>query len=299
MKTLKHTTLVIFLLGSVMGLQAQELVPFKDGYNWGYKNEKGEIVIKPDFSNDSKFIDGFAKVKLESGYGIINSKGNVIVEFEVLFKDEVDKMLRKPVLQSVLKDKNLLLRHPFYGSFCILSMEGAIIKDWTIGNVSPLEGGEYLIYSKVDNVFEGDRRYNTQEGVIDHNGVVIIKASWTTIVHIKEDKFIVCNGNWVKFDEKTSLKIAKSMMNAKANEKWCVFQLQGKWGVIDINGKEILPLEFSFLNYGNDFVGSKICNGWFIVLQDYRGSRGSRYSSIDWQGEKCNEITIPFSEIGL
>jgi len=282
---------------------SQELTPFKEGNNTGFKNEKGEVIIKPDFSNDNKFTDGFAKVKLESGYGIINTNGEVIVDFEVMFKSEADKRRRNPVLESVLKDKNLLLRHPLYGSFCILSKEGKVIKEWTDGNVSPFYGGEYMIHSVIKDVFEGERSYSTLEGVIDYNGVVIIEAKWAKIVHIKEDKFIVCSGSWVKFDEKTSLKIAKTIINAKASEKWCVFQLLGKWGIIDIKGNEIITPDFSFLffngNGGSSIVGSKICNGWQIILQDWRGESGARSSSIDWQGVNCNEITISLSEIGL
>ncbi len=51
---------------------------------YGYKNEKGEVVIEPAFESVNEFYDGLAAVVLDNGnLGYINFDGEVVIETDV------------------------------------------------------------------------------------------------------------------------------------------------------------------------------------------------------------------------
>lgn len=55
--------------------------PFKNkSSKWGYKNENGEIVIQPYYSECKSFVYGHALVKDYNGWSIINNKGKSILK---------------------------------------------------------------------------------------------------------------------------------------------------------------------------------------------------------------------------
>nr|WP_307989211.1 WG repeat-containing protein [uncultured Niameybacter sp.] len=67
------------------------LAPAKEGEAWGFINQKGEWIIKPQFKWASNFKEGVAivakEVEGEKIVGIIDKKGTIVVEKE--FKEDV------------------------------------------------------------------------------------------------------------------------------------------------------------------------------------------------------------------
>lgn len=88
MNTKTIITTCLLLLGT-MALQAQELIPFKEDIlligKWGYKNDRGTIVIKPEYTDAQYFSEGLAMVATlhdgfnPDGWGFIDIKGKMIV----------------------------------------------------------------------------------------------------------------------------------------------------------------------------------------------------------------------------
>jgi len=92
MNTKTIFTICLLLLGK-MAVQAQELVPFQEGTEydtpifgkWGYKDSKGKIVIKPEYTDAKYFSEGLAMVATlhdgfnPDGWGFIDIKGKMIV----------------------------------------------------------------------------------------------------------------------------------------------------------------------------------------------------------------------------
>jgi len=82
----KIITICILLFGA-MAVNAQNLKPFKfDNGKYGYKDEKGNIVVRPIYSEASAFSEGLAAVSLEKGgivrWGFIDGKGKVVIPFK-------------------------------------------------------------------------------------------------------------------------------------------------------------------------------------------------------------------------
>jgi len=85
---MKRLFLTLTLL-SVSGQTFAQPVPFSDpsSHLWGYKDDKGTIVIPPRYSGASQFNKGRAAVEDDSGFTIINEQGEII---ERISKDAVD-----------------------------------------------------------------------------------------------------------------------------------------------------------------------------------------------------------------
>jgi hypothetical protein len=76
-------TLIVswFLFLCVPGVLAQQqLVPFEQGEKWGYKDERGKVVIAPTFIAAHDFSpEGIAAVIDDAGWAYINRKGIILV----------------------------------------------------------------------------------------------------------------------------------------------------------------------------------------------------------------------------
>lgn len=53
----------------------------QDG-KWGYINEKGKVVIEPQYQAADWFYGGLARVRKDGKWGLINKKGKVVVPIE-------------------------------------------------------------------------------------------------------------------------------------------------------------------------------------------------------------------------
>lgn len=83
---LKRTFFLLLLSYSQL-LQGQNQPLFKIVQNGkiGYINEKGNIVIKPDYLNGNDFADGLAAVRQNGHYGFIDETGKFIIQPEYDF----------------------------------------------------------------------------------------------------------------------------------------------------------------------------------------------------------------------
>ena len=67
---------------------------------WGYKNKKGDVVVKEQFDNIRPFHDGMAVVESDGKWGVINKKGEYLInpqyddlryDSDGLFRAKIDK----------------------------------------------------------------------------------------------------------------------------------------------------------------------------------------------------------------
>jgi hypothetical protein len=57
-----------------------KLTPFEQDEKWGYKNESGQVAIKPRFTLANDFsVEGIAAVLDDTGWAYINTKGKIII----------------------------------------------------------------------------------------------------------------------------------------------------------------------------------------------------------------------------
>lgn len=80
--TMKLTSTFLSLIFFFQTSTAQKLIPFRDGNMWGYSDETGEILIKPQFDLAGEFLTPLTWVKKGDKYAYINSDGKFITRFK-------------------------------------------------------------------------------------------------------------------------------------------------------------------------------------------------------------------------
>ena len=79
-KTYSKTEFEIENLPSKIIPQKQiDLIAFCENNLWGFKRQNDSIKIKPRFEEVMPFQNGFAKIKLDNGWGLINENGEIVL----------------------------------------------------------------------------------------------------------------------------------------------------------------------------------------------------------------------------
>ena len=58
-----------------------ELHKFEENSKYGYRDENENVVISTKFEEAAEFVNGFAVVKYNGMYGVIDSSDAVIIDF--------------------------------------------------------------------------------------------------------------------------------------------------------------------------------------------------------------------------
>lgn len=77
----RYIILTLFMLISYWAY-SQTLIPYRLGDKWGYTNEQGEIIIKPQYELAGEFREKVTWVKKNGKYGYINKNGKRITYFK-------------------------------------------------------------------------------------------------------------------------------------------------------------------------------------------------------------------------
>lgn len=66
-------------------------IAFKEGEKYGYKDETGNVIIKPQFKHAEDFVEGIGRVRLENNdLACINLNGNIIIQGINVYTDFKD-----------------------------------------------------------------------------------------------------------------------------------------------------------------------------------------------------------------
>lgn len=82
---MKQISFALFLCLLVFIVSGQEPIIFKDSSNkYGLKNEKGDIILEPQYQLIHEFSGGRALVLLNDRYGFINSAGKLVIPVQYI-----------------------------------------------------------------------------------------------------------------------------------------------------------------------------------------------------------------------
>lgn len=214
----------------------------ENGYNYGYINNKGKLILKLEYNDISRVTDiqtdeGLYFIAAKNGqYGVMKNKKPIVkCENQAIEYDKTNKIF------IIQKGKN-------YG---VADIEGKVLIP--IENTSIESKGEYIyveknnireVYDKSGNKAKveynkiilptSNENYkiviNSEEnsnyyGVIDNNGKEVIKTDYLYIEYAFDNYFISCGKN-------------------------------GKLGVIDSNGKTVIDLKYDLVQkmQGKNFI---------------------------------------------
>lgn len=129
------------------------LAQFNKDFKYGFVDKKGKIKIKNIYDEARDFSNGFAAVKLNEKWGIIDTAGNVKVDFQFTNEPMPVHCGRTFVLGANFK-------------FALIDTSGKIIVDPEYKQVFPFNEG-FTVVSKMDD------KYQETWYIIDVNGKVI------------------------------------------------------------------------------------------------------------------------------
>lgn len=216
---------------------AQDLIPFKseeyskDYGKYGYKNAKGEIVIKPRFYHAEPFSEGMAVVGVKSvdergksimKYGMINQKGEYV--FEPEFDTQWDIAYHNGY---------------FITPHCIFDRKGNKVKNKTLASKDSEDDDWFddLTYLRGSDLVQVlvDGGKQSKFGLMRVNGKLVRKPSSFQLDYLGDEA-------------------ASFPMPFTTDGTWSLMVTLegGKWGYIDATGEVIIKPQFSKAWYFSD-----------------------------------------------
>lgn len=226
---------------------------------WGYINETGKQVIPATFDKVGQFKDGVAYVAVGKLFGFVDTKGKLVIAPKYADFNRLNAGLI--AVQDAASEK-----------WAILSPSGTVIQPAAYGAVYPFEGkdsarvvrakgavgiidaaGKEIVPPKYDNAApfsEGlaavvrDKKW----GFVDRTGKVVIPLKYESCLGSFASGLhaVKVGEKWGYIDTKGNIAI-----QAIYDTVWpfsgdtAPAKLDGSWGVIGKDGKEILPFEYS------------------------------------------------------
>ena len=268
------------------------LYPFQDESNkWGYMDDEGNVVIKPQYASASNFTDNIAVVTIESRhsykYGYINKAGEVVVPIvydwaapysDNLFFVKSMKNSRadhggetwiymnengETVLE--LTDKDYYQVWPVNGGFSIVTKGDGmycgcidITGDYVIQPQYGAMGGFRDGFAWFTSVSDSESRY----GYINKNNEIVIPEMYELPGQFSQGVTPVkLNGKWGYINENNEIIITFMFEEAKSfSENVAVVKENGLWGVINHMGEYVLLPQYPNL--------SDSYNGLFMVQKN-------------------------------
>lgn len=285
---LATTLTIIFLLFSNFAFaqtnsKTSILLPVRINGKWGYINEKGEVVIKPQFAVAGEFSEGFAKVRNEDvWFYYIDKNGNSITKGKVFrvafdFSEDLAFVQESPVSKTGFINSN---------------------GDWSInpqfdtytGAGTPLgsfKDGLAIVY------------LNGKIGFINKQGEFVITPIYNYAYSFSEDLAVINLMNKYGFiDKKGKLKIFPRFGYASSfSEGLAGFSYdRQKFGFIDKSGKVVIEPIYDWVSgFSEGLASVNIGMAWYGHQKS-----GGKYGFIDKTGKIVIEIKYvvvnPFSE---
>lgn len=279
---IKKTILSLILFCIIPNLffcqqSADSLRPIVLNEKWGYVNNKGETIVKPQFDFANEFSEGLAAVEIGSKYGYINTSGTIIIELQYDYASDFSEELA----QVNLPNKSGFINKD--AKFEIVLSKGISVEGFSNGLAAYKEKEKW--------------------GYIDKTGKTIVKPKFCDfeIYHFFRNN-IVFESEYDYIANECKLFYYGKDGNKKFeydgypfSEGLAVVLLKNKYGFIDTTGKMIIKPKFEkipiFLN------PLKVGFSEGLACVKYKG----KWGAIDKKGKfiikpTFDEILTPFQE---
>ena len=243
----KITFLLVISVFIVLPAVGQNKREIRDSMSLSIEKCKPDIPVQ--FDQTSPFINELAIVNVSGGFGLINKKGEIVT----------------PMIFSKLEyEKNKYIGEIDYddmkSTWFNLDKSGNIITPYPESGIT-----KFNIYNfqngllKVEHNF-GTIKKNDQDTTSEHNKYGLIKANGEQVTPLIydyiytarfSDKIVIgMNGKEGLIDSmgREIIKLKFSNFEFQPNGK-IVAQLNNKYGIIDVNGNIIVPFEYDKLDY--------------------------------------------------
>ena len=193
------------------------LFPVQSGDKWGYIDQTGRIIIKPQFSRVGLFADGLTPVWVGEDVGYVDTRGAIKIKPQFDSAGSFSEGLA-PVLVNMrvgfINESGTQVVKPTYSDAAPFDENVAPVKQGTKWGFID-KSGKVVIPFNFDDVgsfTDGLARAKTGDkwGYIDHSGNYVIQPQYVAsgtasppVLHFQQDRApVFSDGNW-KYIDKT------------------------------------------------------------------------------------------------
>ena len=241
----------------------------------------GELLSNLNFREIQPFSEGLAAVKYKEGYGFIDTTGRLAIP------DIYSKVSPfSEGLAAVQKD----------GACGYINRKGEVAIPFDYSKCLDFNGGRAVVYKGI-----------RKAGLIDHEGNLLIEPSLDRLLNFQEGRGLVRDEKYRFYyiTEQAHLYDGFYQEATEFKHGVAVVQVNGKWGIINQKGIEIIPPKYDKIESFEDgyakvriqgFNGLASLNGDLIVQPDYeyisyageglfRVEQGDMIGYFDMEGE--------------
>ena len=182
---------------TTFGQNTDRLYPITDNALYGYIDETGKTIIKPQFLSAGQFSEGLAPVRLNGTYGYIDTKGKLIIspkfDFALPFSHGLAKVFIDGKPFFIDKQANIIFQHNYEsisefgkhsyaivvtkaGMYGVINKSGKPIVPPVFAKINAFNNGVSVVTGLKDKKFSRDRtEFFYEKGVIDTLGNWIVR----------------------------------------------------------------------------------------------------------------------------
>ena len=189
---------------------------------FGYINQNGKMIIKPNYNRAEDFSEGLAAVYDSGGYGFIDAKGKVVIPFQF---SRVLGPFQGGIAPIITQD----------GKKAYVNRKGNIFAQG-ISNISHHPDSDGLLK------YEKEKKL----GFIDTNGNVVIKPQFDDVSEFSEGLAAVKLKNKWGFINKSGELVIECKYEEVNDfkEGLAPIKLSDQWGFIDKTGKTVIKAQY-------------------------------------------------------
>ena len=227
--------------------------------DWLLIDNKGRTIDTLEFNKFSSFKDGKCAVAWNSMWGLIDDSADVLIEPEY------------ELLKSLNSELWIAKR---FGKYGLINSNNEVILDFKFLRIA--ESGDTDIFkAKTKEGYNLYRIGSTKPLLSTHQ----------KISKIYNGKLITKNAkSWDLLDADNGFQIIKSLNFDKVDfggEGYWRFKVDGKWGLLDLQGNEIIPAKYDVLN--------RVQEGKIVV------GNNDQWGYIDTQGNEVIPMILPLA----
>jgi hypothetical protein len=255
------------------------LIPFEQNEKWGYINNKGKIIIKPQFERAEPFSEGLAAVDDGSKHGFINAAGKFVIEPQYELANSFSEGLA-PVAKKI------------GGPWGYIDSKGNTIIAPRFHWAYPFHDGMAMV-GIID--LESKTPHWAKMGYIDKTGSIIIEPRYDYAMHFFEGMALIADDkpypgydaiqNRKAFIDKKGNRVTDYFDDADSfSEGLAAVKINRLWGYIDETGTIVIPPIYKIAPTFSEGFAPVTCENGKDAFIDKKGTRITEcaFESIDW-----------------
>ena len=207
----------------------------KDQDRYGLLNMEGQIITTTDYRSIGAFSEGLAPAKTRQGTGFLNTTGKLVI---------ADKFAK---VGSFSEGRAMVQQNNKCG---YIDETGAEVIPCAYSRCLDFSGGRAVVYQGIKNA-----------GIVDRDGKMIVQPSLDRLLEFQEGRGLMRDDKYRFYyiTEQTNLYDGYYQQASAFRHGVAVVQIDGKWGIINQKGIEIIPPKYDHIeDFENGYAKVKI-----------------------------------------